>query len=86
MEEPQLFDEIDLAAGYGLAAVTLTTTLMTKLVVRGVLSPLEASETFDASLKALDAGMIKSPENADVIAKATLQGFSATWSKPDKRN
>jgi hypothetical protein len=35
----------------------LATTLMAKLIVRGVLSPFEASETFDASLKVLDAGM-----------------------------
>jgi hypothetical protein len=84
--DEQLSDEIDLAGGYSLAAISLSTALMTMLVTRGVLSPLEASETFEASLKILDVGMIKSPENAVVIAKATLRGAAETWSKPDKRN
>ena len=86
VEDDQVFNEIDLAGGYALAAIALSSALMTKLVVRGVFSPSDASETFDMALKAIDAGLVKAPDQAITLAQAALKGFAQTWSKHDKRN
>ena len=86
MDHDQVFNEIDLAGGYALAAIALSSALMTKLVVRGMLSPSDASDTFDMAIKAIDAGMMKAPNQAVTLAQAALRGFAHTWSKHDKHN
>jgi hypothetical protein len=86
MTEEEIMEEIDVAAGYGLAALSLQGAIATQLALRGVFSPQQLTAISEAAEQLVGEGMVKASEGAVLIAQAAIRGLAQTWQKADKPN
>jgi hypothetical protein len=86
MTEQEIMDEIDVAAGYGLAALCLQVAIATKLGLRGTLSRQDLVEIATTAEEAAEGKMVDASEGAVLIAQSAIRALAQPWRLPDKPN
>jgi hypothetical protein len=79
-------DEIDVAAGYGLAALSLQGAIAARLALNGLFSPHVLTTIAEVAEQMAESGVITASEGAVLIAQSAISGLAQTWQKPDKQN
>lgn len=86
MTEAEIMDEIDVAAGYGLAALSLQGAIAAQLALCGVFSPQNLIAVAETAEQIAALPPVKASEGAIIIAQAAIRGLAQTWQSPDKQN
>jgi hypothetical protein len=86
MTDEEITDEIAVAAGYGLTALSLQSAMAAQLALRGVFSPQQLVAIAETAEQVAGAGVIDASGGAVLIAQAAIRGLAQTWQKPDKQN
>ena len=86
MTDEEIMEEIDVATGYGLAALSLQAALAVRLALSGGLSPRQMIQIADTAKQVAASGVLETSAGAVTIAQAAIDGLSRTWRKQDKRN
>jgi hypothetical protein len=86
MTEEEIMDEIDVAAGYDLAALSLQAAIAARLALRGLFSPQDLVTIAEIAEQMAGDGEITASEGAVLIAQSAIRGLARTWQKPDKQN
>jgi hypothetical protein len=86
MTEEEIMEEIDVAAGYGLAALHLQCAILSLLALRGTFSPTDLKNIAETAEIMAGAGVLTASEGAVLIAQSAIRGLAQTWQRPDKHN
>ena len=86
MNEQDIMDEIDVAAGYGLAALCLQGAIAAQLALQGIFSPQNLTAIAEASEHMAGARGQAASDGAVLIAQSAIRGLAQTWKRPDKKN
>jgi hypothetical protein len=86
MTEEEIMEEIAVAAGYGLAALSLQGAIAVKLALHGLLSASDLAQVAESAEQMVGAGVVDASEGAVLIAQSAIRGLAHTWQKSDKPN
>jgi hypothetical protein len=78
MTEEEIMEEIDVAAGYGLTALHLQSSIAAKLALHGVFSPRDLIEIAEMAEQMAGADVIHASEGAALIAQSAIPGLAQT--------
>jgi hypothetical protein len=86
MTEEEIMEEIAVAVGYGLAALSLQGAIAAQLALRGVFSAQHLTVIAETAEQMAGSGVVDASEGAVLIAQSAIRGFAQTWRVPRKPN